>query len=443
MSSHLGVGKILDLLERLRRTVRELTARADKLNADFSARTGREQRLREAVEEKQAAELAAAVSEAEAAFATASEAALAKYEARKTWIGKAYQASKEQALTNVETRTGTRKYELQKKMLQAERDRSAGLAATAAALEEFKANAAAEQTRLASMEATASGLFKGYWKLRRGFSAAYQKAIAPEAAKDANQLLAELREVLGKTSGDLGHFRRFPLLRVFKYLPLWALICLCAAPLVLHQYGLNSAAYEKAGVCVLVGLMVVLILRYLAVRQAGPLAGIVSNALARARVLHDVGVERADSHYHQELERIQEEFENTTRTADQQLKQAIAQAGESRVACRMASDEKASRALEKNQRQRQARLDRLKRQHAGDVEQLKLAAEARSKAEIEASQKREAQFDADYQAQWQAIEAEWKSTIGPVYQDLESASAKAGALPTVGAAHPAELARAR
>ena len=230
MSSNLGVGKILDLLERLRSTVRELTARADKLNADFSARTGRERRLREAAAEKQATELAAAINEAEAAFTAAREEAQAKYEARKIWIGKAFQASKDQALTSVEARTGTRKYELQKKMLQAERDRSAGLTAAAAALEEFKANAAAEQTTLASMEATACGLFKGYRKLTRGFSAAYQKATAPDAAKDANQLLAELREVLGKTSGDLGHFRRFLLLRGFKYLPLWALICLCAAP---------------------------------------------------------------------------------------------------------------------------------------------------------------------------------------------------------------------
>ena len=144
MSSNLGVGKILDLLERLRSTVRELTARADKLNADFSARTGRERRLREAAAEKQATELAAAINEAEAAFTAAREEAQAKCEARKIWIGKAFQASKDQALTSVEARTGTRKYELQKKMLQAERDRSAGLTAAAAALEEFKANAAAE-----------------------------------------------------------------------------------------------------------------------------------------------------------------------------------------------------------------------------------------------------------------------------------------------------------
>jgi hypothetical protein len=428
VSSNLGVGKILDLLERLRSTVRELTARADKLNADFSARTGRERRLREAAAEKQAADLAAAASQAEAAFGAAQDAAQAKHEARKTWIGKAYQASKEQALGEVETHTGTRKYELQKKMLQAERDRGAGLAATNAALEEFKANAAVEQTTLASREATACKLFKGYRKLTRGFNAAYQRAVAPDATKNANQLLAELREVLGKTSGELAQLGRFVLLRVFRCLPLWVLICLCAVPVVLHQYGLHPAAYEKAGLCAAGGLVVVLVLRFLAVRQAGRLAGTISDGLARARVLHDTGVERADLHHHEELERIKAEFESTTRTVDQQLKQAIARAGQSRVACRMASDEKASRALEQNERQRQARLDQLKRQHAANAEQSKRAVEARAKAEVEASQKREDQLTVDHQAQWKTLEAEWKNTIGPIYAELKTANDKAGKL---------------
>ncbi len=273
MSSNLGVGKTLELLERLKGTVREFAARAEKLNAEFHARTGREQRLREAAAEKQAKELAAAIGEAEAAFAAAREAAEAKHEARKARIGKAYQASKEKGLEDIENQTGTRKYELQKRMLQAERDRDAGLAAAATALEEFKANLAAEQAALTPLETAAHSAFKGYRKFVRLLSDAYQKAAAPAAALDENQLLAELRELLGKTRGDLGRFRKFLLLRVFKYLPVWVLIVLCEIPLVLQQTGLNSAGYWKAGLCVAGSLVVVLILRSLARSQAGPLAG--------------------------------------------------------------------------------------------------------------------------------------------------------------------------
>jgi hypothetical protein len=428
VSSNLGVGKILDLLERLKGTVRDLTARADKLNTEFQARTGREQRLREAAEEKQATELAAAIGEAEAAFAVAREAAQAKFEARKTWIGEAYQASKEKALAGVETHTGTRKYELQKKMLHAERDRGVGLAATATALEEFKANAAAEQTTLASMEQAAHKSFKGYRKLVRGLSLAYEKTPTPEAAKDQHQLLAELREMLGKARGELARFRKFLLLRLFKYLPVWVLLALVEVPLVLQKLGLNPEAYQKAGLCVGGSLVVVLILRYLAVRQAGQLATALARSLGKARSLHDTCLERAESHYQQELERIRGEFESATRTADQQLKRTVVEAGELRVACRMASDEKASRALEKNDQLHRARLDRLQRQQISDTAQLKLTVQTRGQAEVLASQKREAQLTADYQAQWQKLEAEWKSTLTPIYEGIKAANAKAGIL---------------
>ena len=211
MSSNLGVGKTLELLERLKGTVREFAARAEKLNAEFHARTGREQRLRETAAEKQANGAGCGHQrDAEADFAAAREAAAAKHEARKARIGKAYQASKEKGLEDVENQTGTRKYELQKRMLQAERDRAAGLAAAATALEEFKANLAAEQAALTPLETAARSAFKGYRKLVRLLSDAYQKAAPPAASLDENQLLAELRELLGKTRGDLDRFPEVP-----------------------------------------------------------------------------------------------------------------------------------------------------------------------------------------------------------------------------------------
>jgi DNA segregation ATPase FtsK/SpoIIIE, S-DNA-T family len=428
VSSNLGVGKTLELLESLKSTVQEFAARAEKLHTDFHTRTGREQRLRDTAAAKQASELAAAISEAEAGFAAAKEAAQAKHEARKARIGKAYQASKETCLSGIENETGTRKYELQKRMLQAERDRDSGTAAAIKTIEEFRANLAAEQAVLTPLEIAAQGAFKGYRGFARVMADAYQKAASPVASVDENQLLVELREVLGKTSGDLNRFRKFRLLRVFKYLPAWVLIVVCEVPLVLKQTGLNSAGYYKAGLCVAGSLVFVLILRSFARRQAGPLAASIADALGKARRLHDTAHERSEVHYAQELERIKVEFEDTTRSVDQQLKQALAEAGERRVGCRMDADEKASRALEKHDRQRRAKMEKLERRHGGDLEQLKRTAETRRKAEVEASEKREAKLNTDYQAHWQTLEADWKQTIQPIYEAIEWASATAGKL---------------
>jgi hypothetical protein len=428
VSSNLGVGKTLELLEGLKGTVREFAARAEKLNAEFHARTGREQRLRETAAEKQAKELAAALGEAEANFTAAREAARAKHEARKARIGQAYQASKEKGLGDVENRTGTRKYELQKRMLQAERDRAEGLTAAATKLEEFKASLATEQAALAPLEAAGHSAFKGYRKFVRLLSDACQKAAPPAATLDEKQLLAELRELSSKTRGDLDRFRRFWLLRVFKYLPGWVLIVLCEIPFVLQKTGLNSDGYWKAGLCVAGSLAVVLILRSLARSLAAPFAAAIASALGKARRLYDTAQGRSELHYQQELERIKGEFESTTQTVDQELKRALAEAGERRVACRMENDEKGARALEKNDRQRQAKLERLDRQHLERAENLKRAAETCRKAEVEASEKREAKLNTDYQAEWQALEADWKKTIQPIYAAIELANVTAGKL---------------
>ena len=428
MSSNLGVNKTLELLDRLKGTVREFCARADKLNQDFQGGTSRERRHREALVEEQAKQLSAAISEAEGAFSAAKGAAGAKHEARKARIGKAYQASKETALGDIENRTGSRKYELQKRMLQAERDRAAGLTAAATTFEEFKANLTAEQAALTPLEMAAHSAFRGYRKLLHLPSDAYEKAARPAATLDENQLLAQLRELIGKTRGDLERFQKFWLLRVFKYLAAWVVIVLCELPLVLQQTGLNSAGYWKAGLCVAGSLVVVLILRSLARSQAGPLAAAIAGAIGKARRLHDTARERSEAHYQQELERIKGGFESTIQTVDQQLKQALAEAGERRVGCRMQSDEKASRALEKNDRLHRAKLDRLQRQGAANLEQLKLTAETRRKAEVEASEQREAKLNTDYHAQWQTLEADWKQTIQPIYAAIESANAIAGKL---------------
>jgi len=428
VSSALGVGQILERLHRLKGTVRDFAARAEKLNAEFQAQTAREQRLRDTAAQKQAGELAGAISQAEGDLATAREAVDAKHERRKVRIGKGYQASKEKGLADVESQTGTRKYELQKRMLQAERDRDASLTGAANTLAEFKANLAAEQAALTQLEADAHTSFKGYWKLVRSLSAAYQKSAPPEAALDENQLLAELRSLLEKTRADLGRFRRFWLLRIFKYLFAWVPIILCEIPLILQQTGLNPAGYWRAGWCVGGSLVAVLILRALAQSQAKPLAAAIAGALARARRWHDAAHERSETHYQQELARIQGEFERTTRTVDQQLKQALAEAGERRVACRMKCDGKAYRALETNERVRQAKRDQLERQHAERLEQVKRTGETRRKAELEASEKREAKLNTDYQAEWQKLQTEWKQTLQPIYEALESARTTAGKL---------------
>ena len=417
----------MELLNRLQTTVRDLTGRADKLNRDFQARSVRERRVRDTALAAQNQQLAKDVEQADAEFVAAREAAVSKFERQKTAIGKAYQSSREKALAAVEDQTGARKYELQKRMLQAERDRGAALATAASALQEFKANLEAERSVLASLEDATHRSFNGYRNLLRLLTTAREKA-APGHSADENQLLAELRDLLARLQTDLGRFRKFIFLRLFKPWPLWLFLSLVEVPLVLHRFGLNPGAYWLAAECVAGSLVLLFALRLLLRRQAEPLAAAIAGNLARARKVYDATFAQADVHYEQEQQRIQDLFASTTQSVDQQLKQTLAQAGERRVACRMDSDAKASRILEKNARLHRARMARLDRQHSEAVERLKRTAAVRQKAEDEASELRLNKLASEQEAQWRAIESEWQAKLQPIYDAVSSVNATLGDL---------------
>ncbi len=414
MSKILGVKETLELLNRMRETVRELTRRADKLSQEFQVRTAHELRLRQAALEQQAGQVAATIGEAEAALENAREIANTRFEQRKALIGKAYQSSKEKALVNVEEQMGARKYELQKKMLQSERDRANGIAAAGTALEEFKASLANEQALLASVEESTRRLFKGYRPLLRILTVAREKAES-NLSSDEHQLIGELRELLAKIQTDLGRFRRSFFLRLFKPWPLWMFLALCEIPLILHHLGFKPENYWKAGGACAGTIVALFAVRLLLRRNAEPAAATIAANIARAWRVHDAAYTQSDVHQQAELKRLQDEFVENTHTVDRQLKQTIAQAGEQRVACRMSSDGKAYRILETNERMRREKLEQLEHGHADSVAQLRRTAGVREKAETDASDGRVRKLTDEYNAQLGTIEAEWKSVLQPIY----------------------------
>jgi S-DNA-T family DNA segregation ATPase FtsK/SpoIIIE len=423
-SSKLAAGKTLELVDTLKGAIEAFADRADKLDGEFHSHTAKERQRGEAAVAEQRRQVMTALGEAEAALETAQTATRSKHERRKVWIGKAYQSSKHRALQNIDDRTGGRKYELQKTMLQAERDRDAGLAAAATAFEEFRKNLATEQETLARSELAAQHAFGGYPGFRRLFLGAYGKAEV-DRAKDDGQLLSELRGRLAKAGDELVCFNRFWLLRLFKYLPVWILLVVCEAPLIFYRSGLNTGSYYTAGGAVVGSLALIFAFRFIARRQAAPLAVSLSNALAQARRIHDVAYEKSEARRQQETERIKGGFQATTTAVDQRLKRVLAEAGESRVSKRMESDERAVRASARNDQILHARLERLEREHTEATERLKQAAEVRIKSLAGASEERQKKFAADYQVAWQALATEWKSRIEPIYGEINSSKALA------------------
>jgi S-DNA-T family DNA segregation ATPase FtsK/SpoIIIE len=422
VSSNLAAGKTLELLDSLKGTVEDFAARAGKLNDENQARVAKERLRCEAAVEEQSRQLAAAIGEADTTLHTTRAAAQAKYERRKSRIGKSYQASKEQGLKKVEDKVGGQKYELQKKMLQAERDREAGLTTALSTFEEFKRNLASEQESLARAEQGAQRAFGGYRTLQRLFLTAYGKPVA-DVAQDENRLLSDIRALSRKAESELGRFRGNLLVSLFRPFPFWLLLGLagCALALVpvLQHFGINNVSWSEAGT-VAGSLSAILLIRLVVRRGAQPLADSISTTLAQARRLHNASQLQSETHYHQEIQRVKDEFETTTRTSDQQLKQALAEAGDLRVSCRMSSDERAVRANSRNDRFYRATAERLEHEYGDALQRLKSASAVRIKSLTDAHEEKVGKLTAEYEASWRALEAEWKNRTESLYGTLGS-----------------------
>ena len=432
MSNFLSSGESLRLLEELKNTTRDFAARAAKLAEDFRVRASRQAHQRDAQSASQSQTAAESLAAAESEYAQAKQRLEKIYAQRKVIIGKAYQSSKELGLKRVEDQVGARKYELQKKMLQAERDREASLSKAAQDLQQFKSTLASDLQQLGAAEVEAQKLFRGYGAFRRTFSRAY--AVPEEtSASDHLALSDEMKSSLQKSNQELTRLRGRIFLRLFKYLPLLLLVIaagLGAVPLLQGAASAPAASgastapfpFKIAAEAALGAAILAFILRFLLTQGAKAQVNAISESLARARRRHDSALEKSDVHYHQTVERIKLEFSEKTRWADQQLKDATAKAGQSRVTCRMNSDEKAVRVTARLDRIQKTRLASLENEHASRLKLLKSEAQNALDAFSSAATDGERKLNLERESSLQQLKLEWDAKLKPIYAKLAEAS---------------------
>ncbi|HEX4644335.1 MAG TPA: hypothetical protein VH598_01875, partial [Verrucomicrobiae bacterium] len=424
MSSKTGVREMLDLLESLKGAAQDFAAREDKLNQEHRVKAGRERQRRDEAIEELAGKLNAQIAEADASLQTAKDSAKATLELRKARIARAGRSAKEQALKQIEGQVGSRKYELQKQMMQAEPERDAGFAAAANAWQESKDQLAAEHEALVLLEKKAQKAFKGYGAFRRRLVRASKKAETDPAA-DESKLIADIRKSLGKAREDLARFERIPLPLFFRFLPLWSLLLIGAGVLVhgLFHFGRDSISFRhevEAVVAVLAGIFIV---HFIGRLQSKPLASATAAALGRARRMHDVGLEKADARYQVEYARIEQDYKDTIQRLEQEWNFALAGGAEGKEAHEPRMVQKELRLSSFNNQLYRARLDRLEKAHTESVERLTREIEADKKRIASACEENEARLNGENQAQWRELENNWKSAVQPIYQAINAATA--------------------
>ena len=432
MSSPLGKQETLELLDRLRATVREFAAREAKLEHEFRTQSAAETKLVEAAIRRETAQLADALAAADTSHQTEREQCRSRFEQRKTRIAHAHRASRRQAVKAVEHEEGRCRYTIQKNSLEAERRRETELAAATATWGEMQRKVAESRAAFEPLEADAQRAFRGFGRFRRMLSQTPAMTEA-ELAPDESRLLDELPALQVRIGSGLDRFRGFLLARVFQLVSVWLLLLVlllghAGLVLVAFYFGTSPHSYQQAGVSCVVQLAVLMTVYLISQRRAQPAATAIAEDLTKARRLHDIGLDLAAARCEQEQARIKAEFERTKTRLEQEWKEAVETAERQREARPKAIDEKGARVAAKGERLHRAGWEGIERAHAETVAGLRRESEARSKRLQDTHAARMAKLTAEHRTQWQALETGWKDSIQPICAALQSAQATAQAL---------------
>ena len=430
MSKLLGISQTLEAIEALKAAARDFSTRTAKLTEELRVRLARASNRRKNSAEELASNLTAALADEELKFQAAIQEIKSNFEKRKIRLGKAYRSSKERGLARVEDQIGHRKYILQRQMLQAERERDAGVAKTTAALNQYRDELAQELEDLNQLEARARISFQGYKKWLRLLPS--EPAQTTEQAQDELQALAECRNSILEARNSLEKFRGFFLLGLLRYPVLWIVLLACAAAAVpiLQKLGIQLPIKQPEMIYIAAGAVVavIILLRLIAVGKANAYVASITNALIKARKLHHLGDQRADAHYQEEVARIHDEFNAATVEADQELKKALAGGTDLRARSRTNTDEKAFRITAKHEQFHKSKLERLQVQHAETLQRLNSEAADTEKSQSEAADNDEKRFKDEYRAQSEAFEAEWKTRSESLLEQIKASRTTAETL---------------
>ena len=429
MNRHPGVQATVELVQRLRDTIRDFAASEDVFNKDFHSRAAKLRRRHEEDIAAQNNALTAETSRAESAFQAERQNFQSYFETRTGHINRVRTSSRQQRMEEIESQSGRRKFEIQRNLLAADRAREADLKQAGVNHANFTQLLAEQEGALAVLEASIRGAFRGYGKFLRLLSTPTETA-APDPTRDENALLAELQETLGTIRAGLGRFRWRPLPLLFKCLPLWFLIPLILVvhaaliPLLRH-YGNQSFTPVEAMWSVLAFVAGAFILHFISQRLAASAASLIATALSRAQRLRAACSEKNETHRVNELARIEHEHHAATGSLNQQWQQAGGEATNARILWGEKIDKQAARVLGNNEQLRRAKLQAFEREHSQRITEIKRAATERSQELDAAFAVKETQLNTLRDAQWQALVAEWNASTQSIHQSLTAAIAAA------------------
>lgn len=425
MNKHLNVRQTLELVERIRVTVSDLTARTRRNEADFKTRLAAERYRFEAVMtagrealETELEQAAAREQEDRTSFERWSTRRLAR-------LQKAQRGARRSAMDRIEREEGGHKYAVQKGTLAAERTEKDSTAANEAHQEEFRVRFSQQEDQLTGLERHAASSFRGYPGFRRALRASADGS-EPEPIQDENAALDTVAELAGRAAEDVRTFRKLWIPAAFRIVPPWlalGLIALAGAGAVWlpPHVGARALTVPQAGSAAGAAFVVLGLLFWMGRKAGASSASRAIKAVTRARRLHTLAGERAGTRYAQERQRISGEAAETRRNLEERWNRSLAEAGRRRDEWPRLEADKVTRARRRWETLATARRTRLEQAQEAAREAIRTTAGARQQTESREHDAREGSIRDARSAGRAGIEVERKARVDPLRSELEAA----------------------
>ena len=425
MNNFTGCKDLLAQLDTLKNLARDFSAREEQLNTTFHVQSAKERDAFDTQEHEQVADASVRQAAEVDGFAEAKEQLQWWFERRQARINRAYNRTRERMLAEVSAQDTDCKRQAQQDLVAAEQQRNSELAQAATTDENFQQRLTEAAAAFKQLEKSVRSAFNGYGKFRRLLK---NEDLLVDFAGGGNESLDELQRVSDKLTGDLARFKKFPLPKIFHFVPVWlasaVLLGIALAVPVLRHFG-NQALTPLQAIIALGGLAVVLVVYVIGLRAAEPPAKVIAGDFIRARSLLQAGSEKATAENQSELERIEQEFQQRKNEINQEWKRASKEIGRRRYSQPTDLDERDARLKEKNAYFRHSQLQRLEPAHEEKMSRLREEAGEQARRLAEARDSRLAKLENDFQSGWQALVSEWQGQVLPLWAAIQSAGATA------------------
>ncbi|HXF10474.1 MAG TPA: hypothetical protein VN625_06785, partial [Desulfuromonadaceae bacterium] len=424
--SNPGVKETLALLDALKDAVRNFAVREEKLAVESRSRTAAAAKLAEDAVADRTNRLADRIEKENVAYAEARTHRDAAYQNRKARINRAHSSAHRAIMAEIAGEQDEFKNRVHTGTQEAAQQRDAALAETVVVLENFRTKTAEAAQHLDLLATRVRSAFGGYGKFKRMLS--LKPEPEPDLSPDEHQLFGQFGEMQRKVETGLADFQKILLPKIFRFLPLWLivllLVAIVAAVPVLQRFAVKAVSWPLAGVAAAVPALLLVIYFY-GSRDGAPKAWIIAGNLARARRFLEAAAEKAESRYHQDQARIKENYEQAVRDINQEWRNAVRGALETRDVRPAKVDERARQIYERFDRLHRDRLKALDDRHAATTAQLRQESEDEERTFSAEHTAKTAALEADLQSQWQALEIEWKTTVLPLFEQIHAAKASA------------------